>query len=79
MFLRVCFGCYVLEGYGMTETSCTICITRVDDPTIGHVGSPLPCCEVKLVDIPEMSYLTSDKPYPRWVLHEVALWLLIRW
>jgi len=65
MFLRVCFGCYVLEGYGMTETSCTITITRVDDPTIGHVGSPLPCCEVKLVDIPEMSYLTTDQPYPR--------------
>lgn len=65
MFLRVCFGCHVLEGYGMTETSCTISITRVDDPTIGHVGAPLPCCEVKLVDIPEMSYLTSDQPYPR--------------
>eukprot|EP00878_Enallax_costatus_P000737 GHUV01000851.1.p1 GENE.GHUV01000851.1~~GHUV01000851.1.p1 ORF type:complete len:760 (+),score=146.74 GHUV01000851.1:92-2281(+) len=65
MFLRVCFGCHVLEGYGMTETSCTISITRVDDPTIGHVGAPLPCCEVKLVDIPEMSYLTSDQPFPR--------------
>jgi long-chain acyl-CoA synthetase len=65
MFLRICFGCYVLEGYGMTETSCTISITRVDDPTIGHVGAPLPCCEVKLVDIPEMNYLTSDTPHPR--------------
>ncbi len=28
MFLRVCFGAAVLEGYGMTETSCTICLTR---------------------------------------------------
>ncbi|KAF6256258.1 hypothetical protein COO60DRAFT_1530236 [Scenedesmus sp. NREL 46B-D3] len=65
MFLRVCFGCYVLEGYGMTETACTITITRTDDPTIGHVGAPLPCCEVKLVDIPEMNYLTTDQPHPR--------------
>jgi long-chain acyl-CoA synthetase len=24
MFLRVCFGAIVLEGYGMTESSCTI-------------------------------------------------------
>ena len=65
-FLRVCFpGAKVLEGYGMTESSCTICLTREDDPTVGHVGAPLPCCEVKLVDIPEMSYLTSDRPFPR--------------
>lgn len=65
-FLRVCFpGAKVLEGYGMTESSCTICLTREDDPTVGHVGAPLPCCEVKLVDIPEMSYLTTDRPFPR--------------
>jgi long-chain acyl-CoA synthetase len=65
-FLRVCFpGAKVLEGYGMTESSCTICLTREDDPTVGHVGAPLPCCEVKLVDIPEMSYLSSDLPFPR--------------
>ncbi|WIA09659.1 hypothetical protein OEZ85_009046 [Tetradesmus obliquus] len=65
MFLRVCFGCHVLEGYGMTETSCTITITRMDDPTIGHVGAPLSCCEIKLVDIPEMHYMTTDQPHPR--------------
>lgn len=64
-FLRICFGATVMEGYGMTETSCTICLTHPDDTVTGHVGPPLPCLEVKLVDIPEMNYTTADQPYPR--------------
>lgn len=65
MFLRTCFGATVMEGYGMTETACTITCTRPDDMTLGHVGAPLPSCEVKLHDIPEMNYTNADKPYPR--------------
>lgn len=64
-FLRICFGATVMEGYGMTETSCTISLTHPDDTVTGHVGPPLPCLEIKLVDIPEMNYTTADQPYPR--------------
>ncbi|CAN1232892.1 Long chain acyl-CoA synthetase 7, peroxisomal [Linum perenne] len=64
-FLRVCFGCQVLEGYGMTETSCIISIMDEGDNLSGHVGSPNPACEVKLVDVPEMNYTSEDQPYPR--------------
>ncbi|CAI0460062.1 unnamed protein product [Linum tenue] len=64
-FLRVCFGCQVLEGYGMTETSCIISIMDEGDYLSGHVGSPNPACEVKLVDVPEMNYTSQDQPYPR--------------
>ncbi|KAL3163024.1 hypothetical protein ABBQ32_009451 [Trebouxia sp. C0010 RCD-2024] len=64
-FLRVCFGATVSEGYGMTETACTIAMTRPDDATIGHVGAPLDCCEIKLEDIPDMNYKNTDQPYPR--------------
>ncbi|MEW5299708.1 MAG: hypothetical protein WDW36_002698 [Sanguina aurantia] len=64
-FMRVCFGASVMEGYGMTEAACTIAFTRLGDFTTGHVGAPIPCCEVKLVDIPAMNYLTTDLPYPR--------------
>uniref|UniRef100_A0A061RWH7 Long-chain acyl-CoA synthetase n=1 Tax=Tetraselmis sp. GSL018 TaxID=582737 RepID=A0A061RWH7_9CHLO len=64
-FLRICFGTHVYEGYGMTETSCTISRTDPLDLETGHVGVPLTCNEIKLVDIPEMNYLSTDKPYPR--------------
>ncbi|KAK3139307.1 hypothetical protein QOZ80_5AG0381110 [Eleusine coracana subsp. coracana] len=64
-FLRICFSCEVLEGYGMTETSCVVSMMNVGDKLIGHVGSPNPSCEVKLVDVPEMNYTSEDQPYPR--------------
>ncbi|KAK7253170.1 hypothetical protein RIF29_37662 [Crotalaria pallida] len=64
-FLKICFGGRVTEGYGMTETTCVIsCIDEGDNLT-GHVGSPTPACEVKLVDVPEMNYTSDDQPYPR--------------
>lgn len=64
-FLRICFGCPVIEGYGMTETSCVISIMEDGDNLTGHVGAPNPACEIKLVDVPEMSYTSEDQPYPR--------------
>lgn len=64
-FLRVCFGCDVVEGYGMTETSCVISNMDQDDLLSGHVGAPNPACEIKLVDVKEMNYTSDDQPYPR--------------
>nr|CAB3490896.1 unnamed protein product [Digitaria exilis] len=64
-FLRICFGGEILEGYGMTETSCVISTMDIGDRDIGHVGSPNPSCEIKLVDVPEMNYTSEDQPYPR--------------
>ncbi|WCJ23723.1 long-chain acyl-CoA synthetase 6 [Euphorbia peplus] len=64
-FLKICFGGRVTEGYGMTETSCVISSVDETDDSIGHVGSPNPACEVKLVDVPEMNYTSDDQPCPR--------------
>ncbi|MFT3816148.1 MAG: AMP-binding protein [Rubrivivax sp.] len=43
--------CPMLEGYGMTETTCIVsCNPPVQVPRIGTVGLPMPGCEVRVVD-----------------------------
>ncbi|KAI9102624.1 hypothetical protein DFS34DRAFT_609930 [Phlyctochytrium arcticum] len=64
-FLRVCFSAMVCEGYGQTETSGGATQTDGRDLSSGHIGSPSPHCEVKLLDVPSMSYTSQDKPFPR--------------
>jgi len=64
-FLRICFSCPVVEGYGQTECMGGCCIQEPADTSVGHVGKPLPCNDIKLVDIPEMNYLATNKPYPQ--------------
>jgi long-chain acyl-CoA synthetase len=49
----------------LTETCAVSCISDRYDSSFGHVGSPTACIEIKLVDIPEMDYMTTDKPNPR--------------
>ncbi|KAI8868479.1 acetyl-CoA synthetase-like protein [Ramicandelaber brevisporus] len=65
-FLRITTGAdVVVEGYGMTETSCSASVSQAGDVEAGHVGAPMPGLEMKLIDIPEMNYFSTDKPYPR--------------
>ena len=62
---QVVFCCPVYEGYGLTETCAMGTITPDKARDAGHVGVPACCCEVRLDDIPEMDYLSTDKPCPR--------------
>lgn len=61
-FLRVVFGCTVVEGYGMTESSTAGAICHPEDLSNGHVGMPSPSVEVKLRDVAEMGYLANASP-----------------
>lgn len=59
-FLLVCFGCPVIQGYGLTETCAGATIADFDDVDVGHVGAPIPCGEIKLVDVPDMNYYSKN-------------------
>ena len=62
-FYRVMLGgqCHCHEGYGQTETSGGTTMTAEEDTrTVGHVGSPFPAVEIKLVDVLDMGYLHTD-------------------
>jgi long-chain acyl-CoA synthetase len=64
-FLKVCFCCAICEGYGQTECCAAATLSLPDDPVAGHVGGPLPCIKARLADLPDMGYMTTDKPNPR--------------
>ncbi|XP_060794987.1 long-chain-fatty-acid--CoA ligase 5 isoform X3 [Neoarius graeffei] len=59
-FLRACLGCQIFEAYGQTECTAGCTISLPGDWTAGHVGVPVPCNVVKLVDVEEMNYFMSD-------------------
>jgi long-chain acyl-CoA synthetase len=43
-------GAIVIEGYGLTETSPTLTLNRIDDYRFDSVGKPLPSVELRLAD-----------------------------
>ncbi len=64
-FLKICFSCPIVEGYGLTESAAGTCIMDVEDTVTGHVGGPIEAVKFRLKDLPEMNYTSADKPYPR--------------
>eukprot|EP01104_Vermistella_antarctica_P013391 TRINITY_DN4039_c0_g1_i1.p1 TRINITY_DN4039_c0_g1~~TRINITY_DN4039_c0_g1_i1.p1 ORF type:complete len:751 (-),score=233.67 TRINITY_DN4039_c0_g1_i1:84-2207(-) len=64
-FLSVCFSCPILQGYGLTETCGGGTVQELDDFDNGRVGPPITSTEIKLVDCPEMGYLSTNKPRPQ--------------
>lgn len=65
-FLKGFFKCPILQGYGLTECSTNATLSdENNDLNNGNVGKPLCYTEIKLVDVPELNYFSSDKPNPR--------------
>ncbi|XP_074816160.1 long-chain-fatty-acid--CoA ligase 5 isoform X4 [Natator depressus] len=58
--LRGALGCQIFEAYGQTECAAGCTFTVPGDSTTGHVGAPLPCNIIKLEDVADMNYFSSN-------------------
>jgi len=58
-FMRAALGCLIVEGYGQTECVAPCTLTAPGDPQPDQVGPPLPCNNIKLVDVPDMEYFAA--------------------
>ncbi|XP_035207618.1 long-chain-fatty-acid--CoA ligase 5-like, partial [Stegodyphus dumicola] len=59
-FLRCALGCVIVVGYGQTECVAPCTLTTPGDASVDNVGPPIPCCRIKLVDVPDMNYFASE-------------------
>ena len=64
-FLRVVFANNFIQGYGLTETYAIALAQLEGDFSAGNCGAVTPCTELCLMDVPDMEYLSTDKPHPR--------------
>ena len=63
--LRAALPTRVAQGYGMTETYAVSLVQLEGDLSTGNCGAVAPCYELCLQDVPDMEYLSIDKPQPR--------------
>jgi long-chain acyl-CoA synthetase len=64
-FLRICFSNNFAQGYGLTETYAVSLVQVKGDFAAGSCGGVVPSGECCLLDVPDMEYLSTDKPHPR--------------
>jgi long-chain acyl-CoA synthetase len=64
-FLRIVFGIHFMQGYGLTESYAVALCQLPGDLTAGNCGAVCAGSEICLQDVPDMEYLSTDKPYPR--------------
>ena len=58
--LKVMVGCPFVQGYGQTEGGGTAFLNSMYDTCVGTIGGIENTSELKLVDLPEFNYLSTD-------------------
>jgi len=59
-FLKCAFCCPIIEVYGASEGT-AFTLSTPENYLSGNVGGPLANSEIKVEDVPEMNYLSTDK------------------
>ena len=60
-FFRAVLGAHVFEAYGQTECTGACAASMFGDFELGYVGGVINHCQVRLVDVLEMNYLSENK------------------
>lgn len=60
-FFKIVMAAPMIEAYGQTECGGVCTFVDKDDPSNGHVGGCIVSNEIKLEDVPDMNYLSTDK------------------
>ena len=58
--LKVMVGCPFVQGYGQTEGAGTVIFNTMHDTCPGTIGGIENTAELKLVDLPEFNYFSTD-------------------
>jgi long-chain acyl-CoA synthetase len=61
-FFKIALGIHCYEVYGQTECLGIATATHPKDPSYGHVGGVTPAIKIRLRDVTEMGYLSTDNP-----------------
>ena len=73
-----CLIVQVFEGYGQTECTAGATLTLPGDYGAGHVGAPIPCNRIKLVDVKDMNYFAENgEGEVSWVTLLLCTWLTL--
>ncbi|KAL9614386.1 MAG: hypothetical protein Q9167_001116 [Letrouitia subvulpina] len=64
-FFRAVLGNNFVQGYGLTETYAVSLCQIAGDLTAGNCGAAAPVNELCLMDVPDMEYFSTDRPFPR--------------
>jgi long-chain acyl-CoA synthetase len=64
-FFKIALGVDIIDVYGMTELSGGAIMSRWGDRDLEYRGGITPVSKIRLKDLPELNYSSSDKPYPR--------------
>jgi len=61
-FFKVALGIHIYESYGQTETNGPATLTHPLDHSHGTVGGVVPSMRIRLRDLPELGYMSTDNP-----------------